>query len=247
MTRRQAGFTLVELLLAVTLMGLLLALAYGGLRAASKASESGQEMLSEASRLRITHQFVRKQFNLMLPLAFEDLEVDPPVRVSFEGERNRVLFVGPMPGYLARGGPQVQLFEFAEGESGLELQFSHAPLLGFERSQLLDLEPIVLFEDLAEGGFLFLDFDDEGQPIEWLERWEELGATPLSVRMEVRFADEARVAWPPLVASARLDPSSVIPGGGGGETYAERIQDMIQGRRNNQPREQARDPRRDGN
>ena len=36
----QTGFTLVELLLAVTLMSILLGLAYGGLRAATRASNS---------------------------------------------------------------------------------------------------------------------------------------------------------------------------------------------------------------
>ena len=68
------GFTLVELLLAVTLMATLLALAYSGLRAATAASERGQQMLEQSGRLRITHQFIRRQFNLMLPLAFTGLK-----------------------------------------------------------------------------------------------------------------------------------------------------------------------------
>lgn len=244
MRRQQTGFTLVELLLAVTLMGLLLALAYGGLRAASKASESGQVVLSESSNLRITHQFVRKQLNLMLPLAFEDTETDPPLRVSFEGDANRVLFVGPMPGYLARGGPQVQLMELVPGEEGLQLQFSHAPLLGFEREMLLDRDPVVLLEGVERGGFSFLSYDEEGEPSGWVEQWDEQPQPPTVVRLELDFPDTVSVDWPPLVSAARLDPSTVIPGGGGGETYAERIQEMIQGQRGGQ--NQIRD-RRDRN
>lgn len=243
MNRRQAGFTLVELLLAVTLMSLLLALAYGGLRAASRASESGQEVLSESSRLRITHQFVRKQLNLMLPLAFEDSETEPPVRVSFEGDASRVLFVGPMPGYLARGGPQVQLMEFVDGAQGLQLQFSHAPLLGFERAMLLERDPVVLLEGIAGGGFSFLTYDEEGLPMDWVESWEEQPQPPTVVRLDLEFAEDSAVDWPPLISAAKLDPSTVVPGAGGGENYAERIQEMIQGQRNRRDPEEDLDRR----
>ena len=64
--RRAAGFTLVELLLAITLMSMLLALAYGGLRASARATDRGQVILEESGRIRMAHQFVRKQLNQMV-------------------------------------------------------------------------------------------------------------------------------------------------------------------------------------
>ena len=227
MRRSQTGFTLVELLLAVTLMATLLALAYGGLRAASRASESGQQMLSESSRLRITHQFIRKPLNLMLPLAFETDDNERGVRYTFEGGPERIIFVGPMPGYLARGGPQVQVLEFVAGDGGLQLQFAHAPLQGFERDLLLDVEPVVLLEGLQSGSFEFLELDEEEQTATWSADWPDPGILPKSVRMDLAFAEDATVHWPSLTASTRLDPSAVIPGAGGNDTYAEKIRDMI--------------------
>jgi general secretion pathway protein J len=237
MTRRQAGFTLVELLLAVTLMGLLLAMAYGGLRAASRASLNGQEVLAQSSRLRVTHQFIRKQMNLMLPLSFvgQTGEVDELVR--FEGDASRIIYVGPMPGYLARGGPQVQQLAFVDGQEGLELQFSHAPLLGFEPEALLDRDPVVLLTELQDGGFQFLLEDEEAQSQEWVSVWEEPALMPRAVRLDVRFAEASTVHWPPLVASVRLDPSAVVPGAGSGDTYAERIQEMIRNSRSGDKRD----------
>ncbi len=228
MSRRQAGFTLVELLLAVTLMGLLLALAYGGLRAASRASESGQEVLAESGRLRITHQFVRKQLNLMLPLAFETSEEEQQLRHTFEGHPDSIVFVGPMPGYLARGGPQVQQMAFVEGESGLELHFSHASLQGFQREHFLDRDPVILIEGLQEGAFEFLEVDEEGLPTGWVDEWIDRVVLPPAVRVHMELGEESTVQWPQLVASARLDASAVIPGAGGDQTYAQRIQEMIQ-------------------
>ncbi|MEE4173248.1 MAG: prepilin-type N-terminal cleavage/methylation domain-containing protein [Xanthomonadales bacterium] len=230
-TRRQAGFTLVELLLAVTLMGLLLALAYGGLRAASRASESGQAVLAESSRLRVTHQFVRKQMNLMLPLSFLGQTGEEGELVRFEGDADRITFVGPMPGYLARGGPQVQQLAFVDGPEGLELQFTHAPLIGYEPEALLERDPVVLFTDLQGGEFSFLFEDLEAESIEWVSVWEDPAAMPKAVRLDVQFPVDSPVHWPPMVASVRLDPSAVVPGSGSGDTYAERIQEMIRNSR----------------
>ena len=69
--RSQSGFTLVELLLAITLMAMLLSLAYGGLKAATRASANGQALLEESGKVRITHQFIRRQLNQMQPLPFD--------------------------------------------------------------------------------------------------------------------------------------------------------------------------------
>ena len=50
---QSSGFSLVELLLALTLMSMLLALAYGGLRASTRATERGQVILDESTRVRM--------------------------------------------------------------------------------------------------------------------------------------------------------------------------------------------------
>ena len=67
---RNTGFTLVELLLAITLMSILLGLTYSGLRAATRSTERGEIILANNGEIRTTHQFVRRQLNQMLPLAF---------------------------------------------------------------------------------------------------------------------------------------------------------------------------------
>jgi general secretion pathway protein J len=210
-SRRPRGFTLVELLLAVTLMSVLLALAYGGLRAATRSSERGQETLEQTSRLRITHQFVRRQFNLMLPLAWQADPVDAESRVVFEGSADFVQFVAPMPGYLGSGGPHVQRIELADGRDGYELLFSHALLQDFVPERLQERDPVVLLSEVRGASFEFLELDDEGQPAGWVTDWRETSLLPLAVRLNLDLGatDESRVLWPTLVASARLDPSAV--------------------------------------
>ena len=57
----QSGFTLLELLIAITLMGLILVVLYSGLRLGLNSSESGGQRAEATDRLRLVHEFLRRQ------------------------------------------------------------------------------------------------------------------------------------------------------------------------------------------
>jgi general secretion pathway protein J len=235
--RSARGFTLVELLLALTLMSMLLALAYGGLRAATRATDRGQNILEDSSRIRMAHQFVHRQLNQVLPLAFEENE-DDAERTVFLGTADRIRFVAPMPGYLGFGGPQVQELAIVRGEDHLELVLSHALLQGFEEGLLYERPPILLLEDIESASFSFLGLDEEGELSGWSPTWETPGVLPESIALDVEFIDDVYIRWPLLTASVRIDPmalANLAPDqvvGSAPRDYSSAIQDMINRRRN---------------
>lgn len=223
------GFTLVELLLAITLMSILLGLTYTGLRAATRSAERGEAMLAAGGEVRSAHQFVRRQVNLMLPLPFAVAGETDDERVVFEGDANHIQYVGPMPGYLGSGGPQVQLLEFASHDYGNVLQFSHSLLQGFEQSLLFERDPVTLLRDVDSAGFEFLGRDENGEITEWAPYWEEQDTLPVAVRLSVEFSENTQLNWPELIASVRVDEQAVA-GGAGRQTYEQTIRDLIRGK-----------------
>lgn len=225
---RATGFTLVELLLAITLMSILLALTYSGLRAATRSSERGELILAAGGEMRASHQFVRRQLNQMLPLPFEISASADEVRIVFAGDARSIQYVAPMPGYLGSGGPQVQLIELTSGSDGV-LQFSHALLQGYEEERLFDRDPVILLESVKSGGFEFLELDEEGEPIGWTSSWNQPEILPAAVRLNVEFAGDAQILWPELVAGVRIDESAV-QGGAGKPTYEQTIKNLISGK-----------------
>lgn len=202
------GFSLVELLLAMTLMSMLLALAYGGLRAATRAADKGQAILADSGRIRMAHQFVRKQLNQMAPLVFAESE-DRQERSVFEGTAKKIRYVAPMPGYLGFGGPQVQELAIVSGEEGEELVLSHALLQGFEEQNLYLRDPIVLLKKIEFAEFSFLGRDETGELSGWTNQWEQVGLLPDAVSLEIEFTEDVYIHWPQLTASVRVDPSAL--------------------------------------
>jgi general secretion pathway protein J len=203
-----AGFTLVELLLALSLMSMLLALAYGGLRASTRATDKGQAILEDSSRIRMAHQFVRKQLNQMAPLVFS-VSDDQQERNVFEGDPKRIRYVAPMPGYLGFGGPQVQELSVVSGDEGYALVLSHALLQGFEEENLYLRAPIVLLENIEFAEFSFLVRDETGELAGWNSQWDEPGLLPEAVSLEIEFTEDIYIRWPLLTASVRVDPTAL--------------------------------------
>lgn len=234
--RRSGGFSLVELLLALTLMGMLMGLAYGGLRAATRAADKGQEILEDSGRIRMAHQFVHHQLNQMTPLVFDENE-DRTDRKVFLGAADRIRFVAPMPGYLGFGGPQVQELAIERGEEHLQLVLYHALLQGFEEALLYERDPILLLEDIQRAEFSFLGRDETGALTGWTTGWEDPALLPASVALDVEFAEEVYIRWPLLTASVRVDPAALAELAGDQAVepaYGASIRDLINRRSRNQ-------------
>ncbi len=199
----QSGFTLVEILLVMTLMGMIMTLAFGGLRSVTRSTDRADELIQEQTHLRATQQFLHRQLARSLPLNY--LVDDDDQFYVFEGERDRIQFVAPMPGYLGAGGPQVQELSLERSHNGYELVFRHVPLLAYEDGIMRDVEPFTLLRGLDDGEFLFMSLDRDGRLSDWEDEWESPEEIPVAITLDLEFAEDALVTWPMLTISMRID------------------------------------------
>lgn len=198
---RVAGFTLVEVMLALVLMSAGIALAFATLHNATVATERAESTAQRQERLRAVQAFLRRQLDgaMTQPMDYDDTGEG---RV-FVVEDGGIAFVAPMPGYLSRGGPYLQRFRLVHADGGgLQLEFEHQ-LLTPDGAIDAEREPEVLLTGIAEGRFEMRTLDVDGAAGPWLDEWETPGLLPRLVRLELRMQDEA-AHWPTLIAAPRL-------------------------------------------
>lgn len=205
--RGAAGFTLVELLVAMTLIGLISVALFGGLRFGARAWEAGNDRVESFAQLEVVQSLLRRELNLAVSLLGSD------GRFSFEGEPERLLFTAPGPANFGLGG--YYLFELASRDNGprqdLMLRWR---IYRAEQEVRLD-DPATEERALLEGVEsleirYFGDPEGQGEP-DWEEKWEEQERPPGLVQIRVAFPQGDDRVWPVLTIAPRAGRAPQLP------------------------------------
>jgi general secretion pathway protein J len=210
---RARGFTLVEILVAVSLLALMVLGAMAALTTSVRAVRSGEALIGRTDSVRISQEFMRRQLSQAMALPFERSD-DLGMIFVFEGDARAMKFVAPMPGHLARGGPHVQQLSITRGERGDRIEFRHALLNGYEDSAAVEGErpPVVVLEGLADARFEYRAADENGELLDWSSDWEYPQFVPMMVRLVAEFPRERPQHWPPLEIPVMAGASSGVGG-----------------------------------
>ncbi len=208
--RFASGFTLIEVLLATTLLAAGLALGFATVRAAGATAQRGEAMAARNERIRAVSEFLRRRIGGAQGIVFE-LDQSTGASRRFGGDGQGMRFVADLPDYLGRGGPHLHALSVGRGGDGLSLQVDFRMVLAGEiiaGSAARPPEPLA--DGLRRVEFAYRGPGKDGRPAPWLYEWEHPEALPTQVR--VRIAD-ARGAWPDVVVALPLSTSyGVAPG-----------------------------------
>ena len=205
----QRGFTLIEILLATTLLALGLALAFATLRASTATVERGEAIAARSERMRAVDGFLRRRLASAAPIAFA-IDEDSGRMVRFIGEPERIRFVADLPNYLGRGGPHLHDLAVLDAGDGARLAVSFAMVAsGTTIEDRQARPPETLVPDLAHARFRYRGLGEDGLLGEWTDSWEQVDTLPLQVSVEL--ASRSGGSWPPLVVMLPQRMGGVVP------------------------------------
>ena len=201
--RAEAGFTLVELLVAMGLLGLAALLVAQGFAADHASLRRVEARAGEVDTIAAAQDLLRDRIEHLFPAARFD-SAGP--KVLFTGSSDSVDFLTADAGQ-GGGRPVLRLLlaPSAEGELALrELQPVNAPALA-ERTRVLLRDTRTL--DVDYYGAL-----QPGAPAGWRQDWAGSSVTPQLVRVRVAFADGDRRTWPELIVhpAAQVDTACIL-------------------------------------
>ncbi|HEX3500516.1 MAG TPA: prepilin-type N-terminal cleavage/methylation domain-containing protein [Stellaceae bacterium] len=204
--QKSEGFTLVELLIAVTLLGLLMVMLFGGLRFGTRAMTAATTTVDRTADLASAYGFLREVLGNAQPLPIEGAGPQPPIR--FEGDQHHMELVVLAPTNLGPGGFRIVEIglEDPPAKPRLVLRWGGAPR-GADAAP--EIPPSVLLDRLAQVDFAYFGAIADGQAAAWHTSWQAAKSLPRLVRLRVILED--RRALPELLVAPRLADDSAVP------------------------------------
>ena len=206
----QGGFTLLELLVAMTVLALLMSILFGGLRFGARVWETGDARAQELSELGVVHGFLRRLLAQAYPASLSDPPA--PKRLAFIGTSDGATFVGLAPAHLATGGFYLFALELADGDDGRGLVLTWQPFRAGENDLVLDdaTRRKVLLEPIESASFAYLGWGSTDGAPQWQDHWEDDARLPALIRLRLTLADRPW-PWPDLVVRPMIDAPAGDP------------------------------------
>lgn len=206
--RRVAGFTLIELTVALALVALMASVLYGALGFAGTSMDKGEARAEANASMRLTEEFLRGQMEMQHPLRMRKIAEFP---LLFAGDRSEMRYAAPLPPRVVAGGIWFYRLRVATDDprSPLVLERMVPDLNGARPPEFTAPERSILAENIAD---LRIDYfgRDAGAGLNdapsWHDRWDNPQRLPTLVRIAI--VPKHGAPWPVLVAAPRAAPEA---------------------------------------
>ena len=200
-----AGFTLLEIMVALLVLSMIVTSAFGTLRLGQRSWQAGVEKATATEDQRTVKELLRRQFSQILPLS---RKLDGKERIAFEGDARRVRFIAPAPQHHGSTG----LFEYtlvleplADSARLVLYYLLHDPDSTGLQEGGSDRQRVLLVEELKTASFSYYGSPVVGEPPQWHSQWNNDAETfPQLVRVGLTSKQGQR-PWPELVLALHTD------------------------------------------
>lgn len=204
--KRELGFTLLELLIGMTLLGFIMALLFGGFRLAANSWDAVEVRAERTNDEQLARALVRRVLTQLQPLRWKRALNQ---RITFIGESDGLRAVGPLTAQAGAAGLRlIELVRQAGDRGALKLVLRHAPLrydVEDFSEPLEDARSHVILDGLEEVEFSYFGSLQQNEPPRWQDRWEHDEQMPQLVRVRLRSREQG---WTDVVVAPMIGGSN---------------------------------------
>jgi len=195
MIRRPAGFTLLELMISITLISLIIVIMAGAMRLSYRSIDKGEARSAYLERLKVTFSLMEGQIQSAIPLTRHE---DEAGRVFFEGSPDTVKFASNYSLTEGQRGYVMVTYKTRSGDDGNQALYIEENTVGVENAR-----EIKLLEGIKGVRFEYFrkESDTEEAQGEWVENWTDELLFPRKIRITLTFPERKIVLTVPVRAN----------------------------------------------
>ncbi len=192
-----AGFTLLELLVAITLLGFLSVALIGGLRFGTQIWKKSENASLDSNAVRSAQKILAASLARIYPklvvAGVDDSHID------FDGNADRLTFLSTAD--AGTGQMTRDIVQVAKDGNYLAILYSTMPELARDARST---SSTVLFRRLASVDFAYFGASGDSKTPVWHQAWHDERRLPLRIRIRATLAHPASAPWPEMILAPRI-------------------------------------------
>ncbi len=187
----QRGFTLIEMVVALVLLGIMMLLLYSGLTFGLRSWDAADANGRRTADRRIAENFLVREISETFPMRFKD---PMELKLAFEGAQRRLRFASARPAGISAGGLSLVGIEVEDADNGkrgrnLVMRRAMPDDAAKDFAPLDRAERTVLFENVDSVSFAYFGSENDFTDPKWSDGWDYAGRVPQLIRIRIKVAD----------------------------------------------------------
>jgi general secretion pathway protein J len=171
------GFTLLELMISITMLGIIVLITAGAMRLGFRAVDTGEKKMERLERMRASLNIIDSQIQSEIPLTYND---DGARKYAFKGTRESLRFPTNYSLWSGQMGYVMVTYTVVSQDNGKQALYASENIVGTEGKR-----EAKLFEaaDRIAFGYFYKDpTEEEGR---WIEEWTDETNIPEKVKLHL--------------------------------------------------------------
>lgn len=199
-----AGFTLIEVLIAMTLLSLMVVLLFSSLSIGAKSWEQGESKIADVNEVAVVQQFFNHHLAHAIP-QWDDFNPEKERVFSFQGKRNSLQFVSAFPASAERSGLQLFNLELKKENKQQFVEVTLTPFFPPTEGETWFEDSIELVRGVEHFELAYYGLNDETGEEGWQSEWLQKEQQPRLVKVLLELEDGRYL--PEMIVALKVDSS----------------------------------------
>jgi general secretion pathway protein J len=208
---RSRGFTLLELMISISMLVIIIVIITGAMRLASRSIASSERKIEVLERLRTSLSLINAQIQSAAPLTQYTEPGSTAVKYYFKGDRRSLQLSTNYSVWNGQRGYVIVVYRVLQDQTGKQALYASEHIVGMETSRETKL--LEGFDDIRFEYFEKLPATDD--PGKWVGEWTNELAIPLKIRLYLLSGMKERLWTLPIRAREGLTALTGVPGAPG--------------------------------
>ena len=200
MRPKAQGFTLIEVLIAMTLLSMMVVLLFGSLKICADSWEKGENKISDVNEVAVVYNFFHRHLSPAKPL-WDDFSTEEKT-FSFQGKAHAVQFVSALPASAGRSGLQLFTLALQSEDKNQFIKVTLTPFFPLADGEAWHKEEESLVRHVSDFTLAYFGSDDGVSAESWRDEWLAKDALPRLVKINIKLDNE--IVCPEMIIELKV-------------------------------------------